>query len=115
MDTNSKGTKHTWQISRRIHSVRNSEEWNLHKTVWCEVGLQMEDIGTKNVREDRLNSRLGYDMLRLKSWQNTCQKEWQDTENSEEQCVLNELNGLRWGLNSMSLKCSYGFRMLNLI
>ena len=27
---------------------------------------------------------------------------WQDTEESEEKCVLNDLNGLSWGFNSMS-------------
>ena len=43
----------------------------MHKTVCCEGGLQLEDIGTKNIREDEFNPRLGYYMLRLDNWQNT--------------------------------------------
>ena len=46
----------------------------MHETLWCDVGLKMEDIGTKNVREDELNPRLGYAMARLEIWQNACQK-----------------------------------------
>ena len=34
-------------------------------SVWCEEGLQLEYIGTKNVREDELNPRLVYAMVRL--------------------------------------------------
>ena len=32
----------------------------------------------------------------------------------EEQCLLNESTGFSWGLNSMSLKCSYEFIIRNL-
>ena len=39
---------------------------------------------------------------------------WQDTEDSKEQCVLNDSTGLSWGLNSINLKCSYEFRKNNL-
>ena len=52
MDNNSKDSKHTRHIDRRINFIRNGEEYNLHKTVWCERGLKLADIGTKNVRED---------------------------------------------------------------
>ena len=52
MDNNGKDIKHTRHISRRIHFVRNGEELNPHKTVWCEGDLHLADIGTKNVRED---------------------------------------------------------------
>ena len=38
-----------------MHFVGNVEDCNLKKTVWCEVGLKLEDIGTNNVREDGLN------------------------------------------------------------
>ena len=41
------------------------ENANLHKTVWCEVGIKLEDIGTRNVRDDELNPRLEYSMVRL--------------------------------------------------
>ena len=33
--------------------------------MWCEGGLQLTDIGTKNGREDELNTILGHVMLRL--------------------------------------------------
>ena len=52
MDDNGKDTNHTRNISRRIHFVRNIEGCNFYKTVWCEVGMKLEDIETKNVRED---------------------------------------------------------------
>ena len=42
-------TKHTIQISRRMHFVINGEDYNFHKTVWCEVRLQLADFGTNNV------------------------------------------------------------------
>ena len=48
-----------------MNFVRNGEECDLHKSVWCEVGLQQEEIETKNVRQDELNTRLGYDMVRV--------------------------------------------------
>ena len=65
MDKNGKDNKHTIHISRRMHFVRNGEDLNIHKTVWCEGGLQMLDIGRNNVMEDKLNSKLEYDMVRL--------------------------------------------------
>ena len=37
-----------------------------------------------------------------------------DTEESEEECVMNESIGLSLGFDSMSLKFSYEFRMMNL-
>ena len=43
-------TKHTRHISRRIQFVTNNEEWSLQKTVWCEGGLQLADIGTRDVK-----------------------------------------------------------------
>ena len=52
MYKNGKYTKHTIHISRIVHFVRNGEECNLYKTVWCEGSLQSEEIGTKNVRND---------------------------------------------------------------
>ena len=41
----------------------------IYKTVWCEVGLQMEDIGATDFREDKLKPILGYTMVRLDNWQ----------------------------------------------
>ena len=62
---------HTRHLSRRIHLVINSKECNLHKTVWCEEGLKLADIGTKNVREEEFNPGLGYSIVILDNWQNT--------------------------------------------
>ena len=45
--------------------VRNGEVFILNKAVWCEVGLKLSDIGTRNVREYELNIRLGYAIVRL--------------------------------------------------
>ena len=44
-----KDTKHTRQISRRMHFVKNREKCNMHKIDWCEGRLRLADIGTKNV------------------------------------------------------------------
>ena len=63
MDRSVKDTKNTTHISRRINLLINSEKFNLHKTLWCEVGLQLAELGTNTVREDELNPRLGYDMV----------------------------------------------------
>ena len=32
----------------------------MHNIDWCEGGLQLEDIGTKNVGENDLNPRMKY-------------------------------------------------------
>ena len=63
-----KDIKYTRHISRIMHFVRNGEEWNLHKTIWYDWGMKLADIGTKNVRENELNPRLGYDVVRLEYW-----------------------------------------------
>ena len=46
----------------------------MKKSLWCEGGMQMEDTGTNNYREDKLNPRLGYAMVLTDNWQNTCKK-----------------------------------------
>ena len=65
MAKNGKDTKHTRHISRQMNLVRNVEEENVDKKVWCKVGLQLEDTGTNNVRKNGLIPGLGYDMVRL--------------------------------------------------
>ena len=65
MANNGKDTKHTRHIVIILHIVRNGEDFNLHKTVWCEGGLQISDIGTKNVSKDKLNPRVGYTMVTI--------------------------------------------------
>ena len=52
MSNNGKYTKHTRHIDRIIHFVINVEEFNFHKTVWCEGGMKLEYIETNNVRGD---------------------------------------------------------------
>ena len=55
---NEKDTKKTRQISRRMHSLINGKKCNHYKTVCCEGGIKLADIGTNNVREDELNTKL---------------------------------------------------------
>ena len=35
MDKNGKDTKHTRNIARRVHFVRNGEKWKMHNIDWC--------------------------------------------------------------------------------
>ena len=51
MAKNGKDTKHTRHIARRMRFLRNGEKCKMHKIDWCEVGLQLVDIYTKNVSE----------------------------------------------------------------
>ena len=68
MANNGKDTKYTRHITRRIHLVRNWEKCKMHKIDWCERGLQLEDIGTKNVGEPDLTPGMKYIMARLENW-----------------------------------------------
>ena len=60
MAKNGRDTKHTRHIARRMHLVRNREKCKMHKIESCEGGLQLADIGTKNVSEPDLTSRMKY-------------------------------------------------------
>ena len=62
---NGKDIKHNRHIARIMHVVRNGEKCNMHKIDWCEGGLQLADIGTKNVSEPDLTPRMKYIMVRL--------------------------------------------------
>ena len=62
---NGKDTKHTRHIARRMRFLRNGEKCKMHKIDWCEGGLQLVDIGTKNVSEPDLTPRMKYIMVRL--------------------------------------------------
>ena len=80
MAKNVKDTKNTRNIARRMHFVRNEEQWKMHKIDWCEGGLQLADIGTKNVNEPDLTLRIKYIMVILKNWDITLVQEgWQNT------------------------------------
>ena len=67
MAKNGNDTKHTRHISSRIHFLRNGEKCKMHKIDWCEVGLQLADIGTKNVIEPDLTLIMKYIMVRLEN------------------------------------------------
>ena len=67
MDKNGKDTKHTRNIARRMHFVRNGEKCKMHKIGWCEGCMQLADIGTKNVSEPDLTPRMKYIMVRLEN------------------------------------------------
>ena len=80
MAKNGKDTKHTRHISRRVHFVRNGENWKMHNIDWCEGGLQLADIATNNVGKNDLNTRIKYIMVSLENWEITfVQEGWQDT------------------------------------
>ena len=67
MANNGKDTKHIRQIYRRVNFVRNCENCKMHNIDWCEGGLQLADIATKNVGENYLNPRMKYIMVRLEN------------------------------------------------
>ena len=45
-----------------MNFVRNVEKCQIHKIDWCERGLQLADIYTKNVGEYHLAPRMEYIM-----------------------------------------------------
>ena len=65
MAKNGKDTKHTGNTERRMHFLRNGEKCKMHKIDWCEGGLQLADIATKNVGEHYLSTRMKYIMVRI--------------------------------------------------
>ena len=65
MAKNGKDTKHTRHIVRIMHFLRNGEKCKMHKIDWFEGGLQLADIGNKNVNESDLTPRMKYIMARL--------------------------------------------------
>ena len=91
MANNGNNTKHIRQIYRIIKLLRNGEEFNLHKKVWCEGCIQLSEIGTKDVVEYGLNPRLGYTMAILENGRTHLYKRGnRNTGNSEEQDVLTD-------------------------
>ena len=67
MANNGKYTKHTRHIARIMNFVKNGEKCNMHKIDWYEGGLQLADIGTKNVSEPDLTPIMKYIMVRLEN------------------------------------------------
>ena len=63
----------------------------------------MSDILTKNVRDDELNTRLVYDIVRLNNWKNTCTR-WVIGNRRVQRTICSyDLTVLGWGFHSMSL------------
>ena len=67
MAKNCKDTKHIRHIARRMHFVSNGEKFNMHKIDWCEGGLKLVDIGTKNLSEPDIKIRMKYIMVILEN------------------------------------------------
>ena len=67
MAKDGKDNKHIRHIARRMHFVRNGEKFKMHKIDWCEGGLQLADIVTKNVSEPDLIPRMKYIMVILEN------------------------------------------------
>ena len=49
MAKNGKDTKYTRHISGRVNFARNGEKCKMHNIKWCEGGLHLAYIETKNV------------------------------------------------------------------
>ena len=63
MDKNVQDANHTSHITRSVHFVRNGENSKMSKIDWCEGGMQLADIATKNFDENNLNPRVKYFMV----------------------------------------------------
>ena len=67
MAKNGKDNNHTRQIAMIMHFLRNGEKCKMHKIDWCEGGLQLSDIVTKNVSKPDLTPRMKYIIVRLEN------------------------------------------------
>ena len=65
MANNVKYTNHKRNIASRIHLVTNGVNCKMHKIDWCEGGLQLADIATKNVGEHDVTPIMKYIMVIL--------------------------------------------------
>ena len=65
MTKNGKDIKNTRHIYRGVNFVMNGENCKMHKIDWCEGGLQLVEIVTKNIGEHDLTPRMKYIMVRL--------------------------------------------------
>ena len=69
-----------------MHLVRNGENFKMHKIDWCEGGLQLAEIATKNIVEHYLTPKKKYIMVILYNWDRTLVQEgWYNTGYSMEQ------------------------------
>ena len=61
-----------------MYFVRNGEKCKMNGIDWCEGGLQLADIGTKNVGQTDLTPIKKYIMVRMENWARTLVQEgWQ--------------------------------------
>ena len=67
MAKNGRVTKDTIHIARRMYFVSNGEKCKMQKIDWCEGGMQLAEIGTKNVSEPDLTPRMKYIMVILEN------------------------------------------------
>ena len=65
MANNGNDTNHTRHISRSVHFVINGDKLKLHKIDWCEGGLKLVDISTRNSWENYFSPRINYIIIRL--------------------------------------------------
>ena len=65
MSKNGKYTNHTRHFARRVHLVRDGKIFKMHRIDWCEGGLQLVEIATKNFGDNDLNPRIKYIMVSL--------------------------------------------------
>ena len=80
MAKHGKDTNHTRHITRKIHLVRHSEKWKMHKIDWCEGDLKLADIATDNSGEHGLALKIKYSTVRLYNRERTLVQEgWQET------------------------------------
>ena len=63
ISNNVKYTNNKNHIARRVRFVRNGEKCKMHNIGWCEGGLKLVDIVTKNVGDDDLNPIMKYIMV----------------------------------------------------
>ena len=65
MSNNGKDIKQKIHISRRVYFLINSEKCKMKNIDWCEGGLKLADIATRNVGENDLNPIMKYITVRL--------------------------------------------------
>ena len=62
---NGKDNKYTRNIARRMNFIRNGEKCKVNNIDWCEGGMQLAEIATKNVGDPDLTPMMKYIMVRL--------------------------------------------------
>ena len=65
MDINGKDTKHTRRIARRIHFLRNGENFKMKIIDWRDGGLKLAYISIENIIEHDLAPRMKSIMVTL--------------------------------------------------